>query len=205
MARVTTKTGVANLAISLIKGTAVVSIDPPDRGSKTAKVAAQWYDDARREALAEGNWDCALKRVKISDSGAAEFGWGASYQLPSDLIRVATIGDEFNPLTSADYKVENGFILCNEGGPLNLVYVYDLEDVTKFSPKFLMAFAKKLAAYLAHGLTGSLNMADGLSNMAREDMSDAKSLDGQQTPPVVVRRSKWRDARLYGHTDRWNT
>lgn len=203
MARVTTKTGVANLAITLIKGTPVTSIDPPDRGSKTAKIAAQWYDDARREALSETDWDFAIKRVQISASPAPAFGWSASYQLPSDFIRIATIGDEDNPLTSDYYKIENGFILCNEDAPLNVRYIYDIEDITKFSPKFLMAFAKKLSSYLAHGLTGSLNMAGGLSEIADDDMASAKTLDAQQTPPRKVQRSRWAAAKDRGHTDRW--
>lgn len=203
MARVTTKTGVANLAITLMKGTPVTNIDPPDRGSKTAKLAAQWYDDARREALAENDWDFALKRVQISASDAPPFGWAASYQLPSDFIRISCIGDETSPLTSDDYKVENGFILCDEDAPLNVIYIYDCEEITRFSPKFLMAFAKKLSSYISHALSGSMNMALGLSELADNDMSSAKSLDAQQTPPRKVQRSRWADARQRGHTERF--
>lgn len=203
MARVTTKTGVANLAITLLKGNPVTSIEPPDKGSKAAKLAAQWYDDARREALSETDWDFALKRVQVSASAAPAFGWSASYQLPSDFIRIATIGDEDNPLTSDDFKVEGGFILCNEPSPINLRYVHDIEDVTKFTPKFLMAFAKKLSSYMSAALTGSLNMAAGLGELADEDMSNAKTLDAQQTPPKKVQRSRWAAAKVTGHYDWW--
>lgn len=202
MARVTTKTGIANLAITLHKGTPVTNIDPPDRNSKTAKAAAQWYDDARREALGETDWDFAIKRVQISASDAPAFGWIASYQLPSDYIRLSWIGDEKNPLTSENYKVENGFILCDEEAPLNVGYVYDVEDITKFSPKFLMAFVKKLSSYIAHSVSGSLNMAAGLSDIADTDMSAAKTIDAQQTPPRRVERSRWRAARDRGHIER---
>lgn len=203
MARVTTKTGVANLAISLLKGNPVTSIDPPDRGSKVAKAAAQWYDDARREALSETDWDFALKRTQISSSTAPAFGWSAAYQLPSDYIRLSSIGDEKNPLTEKDYKVENGFILCNEAAPLNVIYVYDVEDITKFSPKFLVAFAKKLASYIAAAVTGSLNMAAGLGELSEIDMSVAKTQDAQQTPPRKVTRSRWAQARDRGQTERF--
>lgn len=202
MARVNTKTGVANLAITLLKGTPVVSIDPPDRGSKTAKAAAQWYDDARREALSETIWDFAVKRDQLSASSAPAFGWSAKFQLPSDFIRIATIGDEKNPLTGDDYTVEDGFILCNEPAPLNIRYVYDIEDISKFSPKFLIAFSKKLSSYIAHAVTGSLNMAAGLSEMAGDDMAQAKGLDAQQSPPIKITRSRWADAKYRGHADR---
>lgn len=202
MARVNTKTGVANLAITLNKGNPVTSIEPPDRGSKIAKAAAQWYDDARREALAQTIWDFAIKRVQLSASTAPEFGWSTKFQLPSDYIRIATIGDEANPLTADQYTIEDGFILCNEEAPLNIRYVYDVEDITKFSPQFLTAFAKKLASYLSHAITGSLNMAAGLSEMAGDDMVNAKSLDAQQSPPIKTTRSRWKDAKTRGHVDR---
>ncbi len=202
MARVNTKTGVANLAITLFKGNPVTSIEPPDRGSKTAKAAAQWYDDARREALSETIWDFAIRRVQLSASTAPPFGWSAKYQLPSDFIRVATIGDEKNPLTGDDYTVEDGFILCNEPAPLNVRYVYDVQDIAKFSPKFLIAFVKKYSSYIASAVTGSLNMAAGLSEMAGEDMVNAKGLDAQQSPPIKVTRSRWNNAKHKGHADR---
>lgn len=202
MARVNTKTGVANLAITLFKGNPVTSIDPPDRGSKTAKAAAQWYDDARREALSETIWDFAVKRVQISASAAPAFGWSAKFQLPSDYIRIASIGDETDPLTNEEYTIEDGFILCNEEAPLNVRYVYDVQDIAKFSPKFLIAFTKKLSSYISHAVSGSLNMAAGLSEMAGEDMASAKGQDAQQSPPRKLTRSRWAAAKQRGHVDR---
>lgn len=202
MARVNTKTGVANLAITFMKGSPVNSIEPPDRGSKTAKTAALFYDDARREALSETVWDFAVKRVQISASTAPPFGWSAKYQLPSDFIRIATIGDETDPLTETEYTIEDGFILCNEDAPLNLRYVYDVQDIAKFSPKFLIAFAKKLSSYIAHGVTGSMAMAAGLSDLADSDMVVAKGMDAQQSPPRKISRSRWAAAKTRGHVDR---
>ncbi len=202
MGRVNTKTGVSNLALSLIKQNTVASIEPPDKNSKAAKLAAQFYDDTRREVLSETVWDFAIKRALISASAAPAFGWGFSYELPSDFIRIATIGDEENPLTQDDYIIENGFILCDEEAPLKLRYVYDLEDIAKFSPKFLIAFVKKLSSYLAAALTGSLNMAAGMGELASDDISNAKGIDAQQTPPRIVRKSRWARAKVLGATDR---
>lgn len=202
MARVTTKTGVANLALSLIKNDQVTSIDPPDRGSKAAKAAALWYDDARREVLSEHDWDFAKKRVNLSAGTPPAFGWAASYQLPSDCLRISTIGDEANPWTSQYFRIEGQYILCNESGPIQLCYISDIDDITKFTPKFLVAFAKKLGSYISAVLTGSLNMMQGLGDEATDTLSDAKSLDSQQNPPVRVQRSRWAAAKQRGHTER---
>jgi hypothetical protein len=202
MSRVTTKTGVANLANSLLKTDAVTNIDPPDADSKPAKLASRWYEDTRREVLAEHNWDFAIKRVQVSASAAPVFGpYAYKYQLPSDYIRVATLGDEQNPET--EYEVEDGFILCNVPAPLNLRYVYDFETVTQFSPKFLTAFVTKLAAHMAYELTGNRSMVAEMEAAYDKMLSTAQTLDGQQNPPKRVQRSRWTAAKHRGHIDRF--
>jgi len=203
MARVVTETGVANLALSLIKTDPVASISPPDPRSKAAKLAAQWYDDARREVLSEHDWKHATKRVLIPAGTAPAFGrWANSYALPPDFIRLTAVGNEDHPLDADDYLIENGAIFCNEAAPLPLIYVYDLDDVAKFTPKFLIAFAKKLAFYISIGLTGSMNMAGAMNEIAETDISDAKALSSQGSPPRKVQKSRWAAAKIVGHVDR---
>lgn len=194
MSRINTKTGVANLMLSLLKNDTVDSIEPPTRNNKAAKIAALWFDTARRAALAEHDWDFATTRKNISSSGAVD-GWSQSYQLPSEFIRLVTIGDEALPLENFDYRIENGFILCNEPAPLFVRYVYDCEDIAKWSPMFLTSMVKVYAGYVAASLTGSMNMAAGLMSIGDENMSNAKAVDSQQNPPTKITRSKWKSAR----------
>lgn len=173
---------------------AVSSIDPPDSRSKFAKKASQWYDETRRDVLAEHIWNFALKRVQLAkDSTDPVFGYGARYLLPSDYIRLATIGNEDNPET--DYKIEDGYILCNITAPLNLRYIYNAEDITKFSPKFIQCFARKLKANLAYDMTGNRTFQQESELEYLEYLSMAKGVDGQESPPTHrIRRSKWRAA-----------
>lgn len=195
MARVTTKTGIANLTASLLKVDAVANIDPPDSRSKFAKKANQWYDESRRDTLADHIWNFALKRAQLpADATAPPFGYGNRFLLPADYIRVATIGDEDNP--ERDYKVEDGYILTNVAAPLNVRYVYDQEDITKFSPKFIQAFARKLAANMAYDMTGSRTFADSMEEKYQLYLSDALGVDGQESPPThKIRRSRWKAAK----------
>ena len=195
MSRVTTKTGLANLTASLMKVEAVTQIDPPDARSKFAKKANQWYDETRRDVLAEHTWNFALKRVQLpKDATDPAFGYGARYLLPSDYIRLATIGNEDNP--EVDYKVEDGYILCDISAPLDLRYVYNVEDVTKFSPKFIQCFARKLKANLVYDMTGNRTMQQEAELEYLEYLSMAKGVDGQESPPTHrIRRSKWKAAK----------
>jgi hypothetical protein len=195
MARVATKTAIANLTASLLKVEAVTSIDPPDDDSKFAKLANRWYDDARRECLADHIWNFAIKRAQLaSDSTSPDFGYSVRYELPADYIRVATIGDEDNPET--DYKVEDGYILCGIEAPMDFRYIYDQEDILKFSPKFIQCFIRKLAALMAYDLTGNRTFANEMEMAYVEYLSTAMSIDGQESPPTHrIRRSRWKAVR----------
>lgn len=199
MARVTTKTGIANIALSLLKVDAVTSIDPPDSRSKAAKKAAQWYDESRREVLADHTWNFAMKRAQLPAAAEAPaFGYTNKFLLPADYVRVATIGDELNPET--EYTVEDGYILTDLAAPIDLRYVFDQEDVTKYSPKFIQCLARKLATHLAYDFTGNRSMVETMDRAYTEMLSDARGIDGQEAPPQgKIRNSKWAHARYGGH------
>jgi hypothetical protein len=197
MARVTTKTAVANLTLSLMKVDAVTSIEPADRGSKAAKAMSRWYDDTRREVLSEHDWTCSIARVQLGQHpDAPAFGWGAKYLLPADYIRLAWIGEESSPLTAESYKIERGYILCDESGSLNVAYVFDNEDIISWSPKLLMTIARCLAKHTAYEITGNRTFADEMETAYKDYLSDAKGIDSQSSPARKTRRSDWASARM---------
>ena len=194
MARATTKTMISNMALSSLKVDAVTGIDPPDRNSKAAKLCNRWYDECRRECLAETVWDFAVERVTLPSTTAPAFGRYANrFLLPSDFIRIAFIGDEDNPET--DYTIEKGHILTNLSAPLNLGYVFDQEDIALFTPKFISLLAANMARKMAYELTGNRSMVAEKETAYTDILSDGKTLDAQQNPPKKVQRSKWKMAK----------
>lgn len=194
MAQASTKTAIANLAADLMKVDPVQSIEPPDAGSKFAKLAARWYDDTLREVLADHIWNHAIARVQVAAHPTAPaFGYDAKYELPADFIRIATIGDENNPET--EYEIEDGFILCNVTSPINLRYVYHHTDISKFPPKFVQCLARKLKANCTYGMTGKLDMQINAEAEYKDYLSTGMTIDGQDNPPQRIRRSKWKAAK----------
>jgi hypothetical protein len=200
MAIATTKTMIANMAFSFLKVDAVTNIDPPDVNSKAAKLASRWYDECRRECLSETIWDFAKRRVTLAAAGTPPaFGhYGQRFLLPADYIRVAFIGDETNPET--DYEIEEGYILSNLAAPLPLAYIFDQEDIIKFSPKFNSLLAKNMARKMAYDLTGNRTMVEQMNADYENALSEAKGLDAQQNPPKRIQRSRWAMAKQVGHT-----
>lgn len=195
MSRVTTKTGLANLTASMLKVDAVTTIEPPVRGSKFAKLADRWYDETRREVLAEHTWNFAMKRVNLAaDATAPAFGYTTRYLLPADYIRVAFIRDEQFPET--DYKIEQGYILTNSTGSLPLGYIFDQEDITQYTAKFIQCFARKLAVHLCYEMIGNQAAVERLQAAYISELSTTQTLDGQESPPTKrIRRSRWKAAK----------
>ena len=166
MATPNSKTAIANLALGHLKVAPVTSIDPPDADSKAAKAAAKWYDQARRDTLEGHPWNFASKRITLgSDTTAPLFEYTDRYQVPPDFIRINRIGlSWYDPLQ--DFEVEGDYILANESPELNLVYVSNISDTSKFSPKYITALSYRLAAYMAYEITGNASLVDVMEAQA---------------------------------------
>lgn len=196
MARVTTKTGIANLTASILKIDSVSEIDPPDARSKFAKKAAQWYDESRRQTLADHIWNFAEVEVELPAAVPAPTvgRFGNKFLLPADYIRIVWIGSEEAP--EKDYKIKGGYIFCNVSAPLQVGYIFDQEDITKYSPQFIQCFARRLGANMAYDMTGNRTYARELLEDYYTYLSSATGVDGQESPPThKIRRSRWRAAK----------
>lgn len=189
------KTAIANLALGHLKTDPVVSIDPPDEDSKAAQAMAKWYDQARRDTLEAHPWKFASRRREIlADAEAPLFGWDKKYELPNDYIRINYMGEDWrNPLT--DYDIEGSFILCNEASPLKLVYVYNLIDPSKFSPKFITSLSYKLAALAGYEITGNAQIVQAMEAQFMASFSSAASVAGQNRPTRRIEHSRLLEAR----------
>lgn len=204
MATPNSKTAIVNLALGHLKTDPVTSIDPPDEDSKAAQAGAKWYDQARRDTLEAHPWKFASKRRTIlADAAAPLFEWDKKYEIPADFIRVNYIGEDWSsPVT--DYDIEDGFIICNEASPLKLVYVYNLNDATKFSPKFITSLSYKLAALMAYEITGNAALVGAMEEQFTRSLSGATSVSGQNRPTRRIEHSKIKGARQFtGRTRDW--
>ncbi len=204
MAKPSSKVAIWNLSLSHLKTDPVVNIDPPDSDSKPASVGAKWYDQARRHTLEDHPWKFASKRaILVNETTGPEFEYAYKYELPSDFIRVSRIGQNWeDPVT--DYEIEGNYILCNVPPPLYLKYVWDLEDVSKFSPKFVTTLSYKGAAFGAYEITGNANAVDAMEAQYAASLTSAASVQGQNRPTRRIEHSRIKEARLTGAARRYS-
>lgn len=141
------------------RGAHVENIDTED--SVEARRGKLWYDIARREALVDFNWRFARKReaLSVSPVAAPTVEWGFRYKMPADALAPRYIENLLGPVADAvPYKVEvvddgTETILTDLENP-TLVYTFDQQSESSFTPHFVICLSYLLAHYLAPPTTG---------------------------------------------------
>ena len=175
-----TQVSIANLALSRIGSTQIVtSLFPPD-GSQGSIQSSLWYDFCRQDILHEFPWPWArkygvLNLVQTTPNEA----WTYSYRMPSDSLFIRR-------LTRTPSNVVNGAYNSNINWPTydrsdvnsapppfqvgsdatgqliftdlqyaSLEYTYDAVDTTQFPVEFTNLLCWRLAVELSHSMANS--------------------------------------------------
>ena len=159
--------------------------------TRQAKLCNEQYNKLRKSLLREHVWNFAVKRVSLTASLTTP-AWGFSHQftLPSDYLRIVDL-----EYTDDKYQVENNLILANRN-TLNLRYIYDITDVTKFTSDFAELLAMRIAVDLSYVLVQSNSLTQQLVAMYDRKLRDVRSFDGQENPPQSVTDDLFISSRL---------
>jgi hypothetical protein len=182
---------VCNIAMVALGEDLIVSVFPPDN-TKRAILAAQRYDDVRRGVLASYPWHCNRKRAQLAAAVTAPlFGAGAQYPLPADCLGV----DELPGIGRERWIVEGGNILTNAGGPLNVIYGFDLQDPSRFEPLLTQAVGYGLAAELCEAIAQSRVERDDLLQILAEKIATARFTSSRSASARALEIDVWLSAR----------
>ena len=137
------KLDIANFALHLLGGgLALISLDEE---KKEAKAISRLYPGTRQSLLMEADWTFAKKRVLLDDSAETNnTSYVYNYALPSDCLKALVIKD----YEAYPFMIEDEIFYCDVSEAM-LLYIYDAQDVSAFSPGFARALAFKLAVDLA--------------------------------------------------------
>ena len=170
MAAGDSSTSICNIALIALGEDPITDLA---ENSKRAILCKARYDDIRRFVLRTHIWNCARKQAQIAaDPTAPLFKWLNRFAIPADFIRFYSENDETNDMDVWD--VMDGFIYTNATAPLQIVYVYDLQDATKFDATLSHVIAYNIASELGLPLTQNtervklaLSQMEGKYNIAR--------------------------------------
>lgn len=130
----------------------------------------------------------ATEKIDMSDDGIEYV-----YYLPTDFLHLSYTNNE-----DAQIKVEGQRLLSDSDG-LKIVYTYQNDTPSYYTPSFRMALAVRLAAEICFNITNAANKAQVLVDKYENiDLPKAMSLDSNQETPRSVRQDEWEDAREGG-------
>ena len=180
----TDSTGIANLALTELGQDPIASIDDADQQAVLSK---QFYNDARRQVLAEHTWNEATKRAVLTPpSGTTPpFGFDTAFDLPADFVRKVHVGDD-RETEIFDYEIEGRQLLVRGvTDELKLVYIADDPPpasglpVSDMGPLLQQAVALKLAEMLARPLNSSSAVREAVAQLYRDTLSEAMFMDSR--------------------------
>lgn len=149
---VKTALDICNLALAKLGERPISAITP--NGTPAQRFCYQFYHTVRREVLCVNKWKFAVRTVSRPFETKFEGVYG--YTLPLDCLRV------LKPAVDKR-EIRNRVLFCSEP-EINLIYISDVEDVEQFEPRFIEAFATRLASELCLPLTFSVMMVGKLDN-----------------------------------------
>jgi hypothetical protein len=186
MPAATSPVDICNLALDELKQAPIQSITTPKTDAEY--ICARNYDNVRREALMAHPFKFAIKRIQLSPNATKTppFGYLYAYDLPVDYIRMVSVGDDYIGDLRGEREIEDNCLLAVSGDVIfdgstkNVRYIYDVVDVTKFSPLFVTYLRLKLAVRMSNKFSVTQAIKKGLKEDFRDCETEARAVNGQE-------------------------
>lgn len=183
------KIEIINLALTNLGAELVISLDEE---TELVSRVNNIYELTKKSVLESHPWGFASKRIQLAPSiNKPAFEFDNAFPLPSDFLRVISLYPEEYQIK---YTIESGHILANES-VLNLKYVYNVSEESKFTSIFSHCFAARLAHELCQYVTGSSAKSQELWQLYNNKRQEAKSINALQKTPQPVVGNSWLDSR----------
>lgn len=150
-----------------------------------ALACANLYPTSRDDLLSRHDWPCAVKRVVMSpDVEPPAFGYGRSFSLPGDCIRVLGVSE-----TGAwarwldDYRIESGKVLCN-CNPVGLHYIWRNDVIATWPAGLVSLFKLHLRWSLAYAITRDSTLEATAQQVFMQQLILYKGQTSQEQPAM---------------------
>lgn len=179
---------VCNKALDKVGHNPIISLGD---GNKAANLCDRNWPLVRDQVLRDHPWNFAMVRAVLAPSTTApEWGFTAKFPIPSDFLRLIEIRD----LSTGEYQLENGHIHA-DSTVLYIRYLKRVTDPNEYDSLFVDAAATRLAVEICEALTQSTTKIKTLMESYDAAITRAKSVDGQENPPVVYEEDDWINVR----------
>lgn len=152
-----------------------------------ARLCSNLYGSERDSILRENDWNCAIKRDVLAPMATTPaFGFSAQFALPSDYLRMISIGDWKVGMPACNrFKVEGRRILAS-GTALPIVYVFRNDQEATWDSKLVELMTARMLWKLAYPVTQSTTLRDELKAEYIAMAKSARAIDAQENPSEAL-------------------
>ncbi len=175
-----TSVSICNMALDLLVEAPITTLSD---GTPESDWLNRNYDRTVKAELEEHPWKFALKRASLTaDASAPTFDWLYRFALPTDCVRALPLRGNLGDFEGGEvpHEIEAGYILCDDPGPIKLIYIYLNQTVSTYPAMFEMAVAARLAMGLSHFLTGKASMTNTLQAIYADWIARARRTNAFQ-------------------------
>ena len=184
---------ICNFALQKLGAETIVSLT---QDSENARSCNRVFEHLRDAELRAHPWNFAIKRAQLAaDSTAPAFGYANAFTVPADFLRMLAPDVWANP-NDLDWQIEGKKILTNDSAPLELRYIYRVEDPNQFDALFVEALACRIAAELCEKITQSNSKAQLIRDDYTTAMRTARKLNAFENVPSEPATDTWITSRL---------
>jgi len=194
------KTDICNLALNHLAMKSLVNIDTETTPSATA--CNLYYEPVRDDTFREFRWPFATVRAALVLTTDEVLGWTYIYLYPVKAVTIWSVFDEstVDDKDTQEYEVifipgTNRRVICTQKETAYAEYTYKVEDTTIYDAKFAQAIGYKLAAMLAHQLTGSAELGLKLLEAYQGIVGEAKRISYSERLKKPVQTSSYQNSR----------
>jgi len=149
---------------------------------------------------------CKARKQIAASTETPEWGYAYKYPAPSDNLRIIDVysgnyrlGNTEGPFPRSQWSYEQGSILTDIQGPINIIYLKRVTDPNAWDSLMVSAMSAFLAMELAEPLTNSPQKRSQATAWFNEVMMAARNASSQEGNPQIINPdSSWENARWAG-------
>lgn len=194
-------TDICNMALSIIKRQRINSLED---SSEEAKACAIYYEHSRQRLLKMYNWGFARHMEKLALREDTVPGWDYVYGYPRECLTVQLVFDELHArmreMERQEFQVVtisgNDRVIATNTEDAWAEYTYNVRNTEAFSPEFVEALTRLMAANLAFPLTGNSELMNENLQLAQQAVNIAMHESVTEQEQRVKYPRKYANARF---------
>jgi hypothetical protein len=183
---------VCNLALAKLGSGRIASLT---EDSTNANAVNDCYDHLRKTELRRNKWNFARRRASLAASAVEpDFDYDAAYPLPTECLRLLPPA-----VNGLDWQIEShegqNAILSNDSAPLEIVYIADITDPTKFDMSFSEMLACRIADHICIKVMGNASLKQIVMQEYKDARAEAKRNNAFENVSEEPPEDQWLAAR----------